>query len=78
MPSVRLHVAADSVVWALFKCIVCGSVTSIPSRREWPSAIRCKKCDHMMAMTNAVIEAAKANSDERIARELERRGLKAA
>ena len=60
MQSVRLHVAADGVIWAMSKCRACGEVTKHLAADAIVGAIACKRCGHLMDMKGATIEAVEA------------------
>jgi len=57
---VRLHVAADGVIWAMSKCRACGEVTKHLAADAIVGAIACKRCGHLMDMKGATIEAVEA------------------
>jgi len=60
MQSVRLHVAANGVIWAMSKCRQCGEVTKHLAADAIVGAIPCRRCGHFMDMKGATIEAVAA------------------
>ena len=65
MQSVRLHVAAEGVVWAMSRCKACGDVTKHLVADAILGPIPCGKCGHPMDLKGATIEAVAADRDRR-------------
>jgi hypothetical protein len=65
MQSVRLHVAANGVAWAMSRCKKCGEITKHLVADAVVGPIPCKRCGQPMDMRGATIEAVAADRDRR-------------